>query len=371
MIKTTTLLLLFAYFTPVSVFGQLSSEYNRIRIGDNIVKQQVEYKDPGKSGRNRLWNFSKLKTTDYEYTISYSRPPLQGDSIYIMGDTSIRKNDVKYDELIVGTEHNTMYYYQVRNDTLFQLGYENPSNKVGYTQPMTIMNFPLNYGQEKKSHYITKGLYSGSMDIKTEGTAKTEADAYGKIILPSGDTLSPVLRIKTLQLINNLQDNDYKQVETYRWYSKGYRYPIFETIRNINLPDSSVVFTTSFFYPPQEHYYLETEFANQDSIDKLWDMSLYNLKEELYKEQTNELSCNIYPNPIESLLTIEYILNKAAAVNIYLYGIDGKVYKQVFREKQTDDIYIETIDCTDLRAGNYLLKIIAEDKIKNVKIIKK
>ena len=108
----------------------------------------------------------------------------------------------------------------------------------------------------------------------------TTADAYGKMILPSGDTLSPVLRVKTIQTIFDIPqdgssvtfetDNAGKQLETCRWYSKGYRYPVFETIRNINLKDSTEIFKTAFFFPPQDHLYLDTDPENQALLDELW-----------------------------------------------------------------------------------------------------
>lgn len=42
----------------------LSVETNMFRANDTIVKQQVEYKNPGKTGENVFWNFGKLKPVD-------------------------------------------------------------------------------------------------------------------------------------------------------------------------------------------------------------------------------------------------------------------------------------------------------------------
>ncbi len=155
------------------------------------------------------------------------------------------KKDVSDNELIVGTEHNTMYYYHLTNDSLLQRGHENPSVVLNYTSPMLLIHYPLNYGQNSFLDYKSKGVYSSTVDIQTQGIMTTTADAYGKMILPSGDTLSPVLRVKTIQTIFDMPqegssvtsetDNAGKQLEICRWYSKGYRYPVFETIRNINL----------------------------------------------------------------------------------------------------------------------------------------
>ncbi|WP_242034379.1 hypothetical protein [Dysgonomonas sp. BGC7] len=254
-------------------FAQLTSNHNRYRPGDVLIKRQVESTSPGESGANKTWNFSKLKTVKEEYTLRYDLPPLEGDSVYIHGGKRYRVKNVFADELIIGIEHNTMYYYRQAGDSLLLLGHENPSVKLNYDPSIQQMRFPLNYGQTVSSNYDSKGLYSGTIKIQTTGTVTTSADAYGKLILPSGDSLSPVLRVKTIQTIEDHKDNtnaNIKALETCRWYSKGYRYPVFETVRNINVADSTVIFSTAFFYPPQEHLYLDTDPENQALLDDLW-----------------------------------------------------------------------------------------------------
>ena len=320
-----------------SARGQLNVLHNQFRAGDLLFKQQVEYVDPGEAGAERLWNFSKLNTVNDEYTLEYALPPLEGDSVYIMGDKRFNMNDVKENELIVATEHNTMYYYHLKEDTLLQIGHENPSVILAYTSPMAILRFPLNYAQTVSSAYKSKGLYSGIVDIQTEGTVTVTADAYGKMILPSKDTLDLVLRVKTLQTIfdildesNNTEEtvNTGKQLEIYRWYSKGYRYPIFETIRNLNLADSSVIFSTAFFFPPQDHFYLDTDPENLALLDELWNMDKDNI-DQPDAEHTDVVSlkdiltCKIFPNPVNSILNIEYELKQDAKVSFHLFSIDG------------------------------------------------
>jgi hypothetical protein len=199
--KIIFLMLISAFTGVLSVSGQLNTLHNHYRPGDVLIKQQVEFIDPGNSGGNKVWDFSKLKTINDEYTLTYSLPPLEGDSVYILGDIRYNKKNVSDNELIVGTEHNTMYYYHLSGDSLSQMGHENPAVKLAYTSPMVLMLYPLNYGQSVSSAYKSKGLYSGTVDIRTQGTMTTIADAYGKLILPSGDTLSPVLRVKTEQTI--------------------------------------------------------------------------------------------------------------------------------------------------------------------------
>ncbi|NDV97654.1 T9SS C-terminal target domain-containing protein, partial [Dysgonomonas sp. 521] len=209
------ILLFIALSLVLSLSGQLNTSHNHYRAGDVLIKQQVEYMNPGQAGGNKLWDFSRLKSVNDEYTLEYALPPLEGDSIYILGGKRYKKKGLQDNELIVGTEHNTMYYYHLTNDSLLQMGHENPSVILEYIHPMTLMKFPLNYGQTVFSNYKSEGLYSGTVDIRTQGTMTTTADAYGKMILPSGDTLSPVLRVKTIQTIFDIPtENSYTTEDT-------------------------------------------------------------------------------------------------------------------------------------------------------------
>jgi hypothetical protein len=371
------------FILPVS--GQLNMLHNHFRPGDILVKQQVEYIDPGETGGNKLWDFSKLKSINDEYTLRYDLPPLERDSVYILGNKHYKKEDVNDNELIVGTEHNTMYYYRLINDSLLQLGHENPSVILEYTSPMTLMHFPLNYGQTVSSAYKSEGLYSGTVDIRTQGTMNTTADAYGKMILPSGDTLSPVLRVKTVQTIFDIPDkNSYttdetnnagKQLETCRWYSKGYRYPVFETVRNINLADNTEIFTTAFFFPPQDHLYLDTDPENLALLDELWKETENDNQADDPTTKTISLEdimiCKMYPNPVESYLNLEYELKEDAKVSFELYSLDGMPVKKIAPKNKTKGIYYETLDCSSLQPKNYVLRISANNLFVKEIIIKK
>ncbi|GHV39132.1 hypothetical protein FACS1894179_03560 [Bacteroidia bacterium] len=372
-------------------YGQLNTVHNHLRAGDVLIKQQVEFTDPGEAGINKLWDFSKVKTVNDEYTLTYSLPPLLDDSIYIMGDMHFLKKAVHENELVVGTEHNTMYYYRLTNDSLLQLGHENPTIKLEYTSPMTLMNFPLNYGQTVVSDYKSKGLYSSTVDMQSQGQMITSADAYGKMILPTGDTLSPVLRVKTIQTIldkspytENPENIDITtepqnkgiQLETCRWYSKGYRYPVFETVKSIKLADNSGIFSTAFFFPPQDHLYLDTDPENLALLEELWDMDKEKdnqTNDPTFKTVTleNLMTCKIYPNPVESQMNLAYDVKQDAKVSFELYSIEGLPIRKIRLQQKPAGTYTETMDCSSLRPNNYILRITANNLFVNEIIIKK
>ena len=104
---------------PLSVFSQFSLESSSTlpRANDTIVKQCVEYRDPGRSGANVLWDFSELELLDDAYTISYGQ----------IGDS------------LTGTEHRTTYYYGVSGDSLFFHGYEKNTTWMKYVRPELLL----------------------------------------------------------------------------------------------------------------------------------------------------------------------------------------------------------------------------------------
>lgn len=140
--KSLLLLLSFSFFSTFWAFSQITYKNNCIRSGDEIIKEQVEFKDPGRSGENVIWNFSELKAINSKYKLSFHSPCLINDSIYIMGCDTLLKENSDINNLIIGKEHSTMYYYQVKNDTLFCLGHENPITLMHNTIPFPLMILP-------------------------------------------------------------------------------------------------------------------------------------------------------------------------------------------------------------------------------------
>ncbi|NDW12048.1 T9SS C-terminal target domain-containing protein [Bacteroides sp. 214] len=359
----------------LSVSAQLRTTYNSMRPGDEIIKQQVRYQPPGKAGANLVWDFSELTAVNPEYKLSYFLPGTVGDSLYVMGCDTLRMDDNTL-RPIIGMEHYTMYYYLLRGDSLQQLGHENPNTHLHYDTPLPELNFPFDYGDVITASYDSHGLYSGLMDIRAKGTVRIHADAFGEMYLPDGDTLT-VLRVKSTRLIMEpIQTADSTELfsnrilETHKWYSKGYRYPVFETIRAVHLGDSLENFTTAFYYPPQEHYYLDSDPENVAILDSLWNIKQRERDSENPMESV-KLRVKAYPNPVENELTVEYELMEDAPVTIYLYTMQGRLGYTTGLKNQPSGYHTEVINCSDLPQGNYLLNMVVGTEMISRKIIKK
>jgi len=367
-------------FCAASLSAQISHRYNSIRPGDELIKQQVVYKDPGRDGANVVWDFGRLESVNDEYSLVYSEAHLGDDAVFMIGRDSVRVSE--NETVIIATEHHTMYYFLDDGQRLSVLGHENPTTLLRYTQPLTVGIYPTDYSDNFKGSYCSEGVYSGRIPFAADGDISLGADAYGMMVLPSGDTLMHVMRVKTVQTIRELP-NEYStegkekmnRVETYRWYSKGYRYPIFETISNMNVSDGKDIFSTAFFFPPQDHLYLDDDPDNLAVLDSLW-----NIKPDGQEWEDSDgnmdtkpkLTYNFFPNPVDDYLNIEYYLERETAVIIELYGLDGRLVQRVNRAKQAQGIYREQLECSNLTKGTYILRInVNSNQPTTDKIIKK
>jgi hypothetical protein len=117
--KTCIIIILF--FVSFIAAGQpvVRREFNLPRAGDRVVKQQVEYKDPGRAGANVVWDFGQLKAVNAEYRLSYSEPRRNfRTGSYILGCDTFPAAD----SLLVGREHFTNYFYREHDSILYLLG---------------------------------------------------------------------------------------------------------------------------------------------------------------------------------------------------------------------------------------------------------
>jgi len=365
--RSWTLILATLCLAPAQ--GQLQSELNLPRAGDVIIKQQVEYKDPGRTGENVLWDFSQLDVVNDEYELVYSTPD---------------------DTVIIGAEHTTQYHYVLRNDSLMLLGFDNQTTRLHNIQPEVLLKFPFNHGDTIGSYFYAHGKYSNRLELDVMGTTRTVADSYGMMILPNKDTLKHVLRLRTIKYIaenmNPITESYYEKlhsplnisfdsivqrlatdtvlfvVETFRWYEKGYRYPVFETVRSWQKYRSTKDYTflnTAFFYPPQEHYYLDDDLENLALLE--------NFENEKHNEEIDvwaELTYNIFPNPVKSTpLQVEIYLPVAANIRLQMNNTMGNLVLNIDKGHHSAGTYNFQVNMNNLPVGNYALDIMINDKV--------
>lgn len=242
---------------------QINQRDNAPHIGDNLIKKQIEYINPGKGGENVTWNFSNLTVLIDKYEANYSAPNITEDQMYHLGFDIIDPAKSPANSLIIYTDNqvNTMYYFEIKNNQLQAMGHENPTTLLKYNPRMVQDKYPTYYGDSYKYDYQSDVWYSGRNDFRTKGYYEMKADGYGTITLPSG-TYNNVLRIKYVQTmqyipLRGVWEGPLKyEITTYKWYIKGYRYPVLETMRMVD--DTGLeISSLGFYYPPTDQVYLK------------------------------------------------------------------------------------------------------------------
>jgi hypothetical protein len=325
----------------------LNSRRNYFRPGDVIIKQQVEFKDPGASGKDITWDFSHVNTINEKYQLVYYNT--------IKGDTTH----------VTGLEHETRYRYLLRMDTLWLTGYENRTTRMDYQQPEALLRFPLHYGDTLGVAFAGTGLYCQKIDLAAKGYTKASVDATGKLITPEGDTLKNVLRVLRTKEFTDIGTDSANigtnmRMETYQWYARGMRYPVFETVKTYTLRNDSALdnFSTSFYFSTIKREQLQEDLANA------------NLKDDTVNPVDNLINCNTYPNPVATDVTVNYELSVDARVSFLICDVSGRPWANVPARALTAGVQQQRISMSGLHAGDYGLYIKVNDKVYKRTIIK-
>lgn len=387
------LFFMLAVMAPLQLFSQYSLERTTHlpRPGDRLGKQETAYKSPGAKGTGIVWDFSELENRNANYELRYTSPHLGSDTI-------------------VGIEHRTMYRYQLSGDTLFTPGYENSTTRIGYRIPESLLIFPFPYGRSLTTCFGGKGNYCNRLGIDICGRSTVTADATGLMILPGGDTLRHVLRVHTCKLVFErtgpgpahavagvdtvagpvcyrdsvnrylADDSTHFQIDTWRWYAEGYRYPVFESIHSAICKSGkkSTHFSTSFYYPPKEQYYgLSGDPENQERRDRR-EMDHHpeafpaadSEKKDSGHEYEDEFIRYVCISDGQEV-SLSYTLKTDSDVGIELYDIQGRRYSAVQKACQSAGSYREQFPLGKLSAGEYLLRIAIGNKTYGEKILKR
>lgn len=331
----------------------LTSQLNAPRDSDKLYKYRVEYTDPGNSGNNICWDFEKVNVLDKSYIVTFSC-----DSLHQL--TCI--------------ENGSIYKYQLKQDLLMQTAYEDPKTSIKYDPPIMKQKYPFGIDMKISQMYHGKGVYCGNHNIDTKGNIEQEADGTGTIILSKSDTLKNVIRIHTISTyatamakdtcISDSIDKRQGIEETYSWYARGYRYPVYETISRTSYYNISPVacYQTAFMYLPE----------NQRSIADSLNQRI--ASKDTLKSRTENNNQNIIKYTIKNnggFINIDYDITQNAHITAIICDIYGILYKHVERNDNAGEKYTIQIDCNNLRRGQYILYLNVNGKIYSEKVNEK
>ena len=333
----------------------LTTDRNADRAADNIVKQQVEFKDPGSSGKGLFWDFSMVQPINEEYSLKY----------FIPDSTTMTR--------LCGQEHNTRYYYRQEHDSLQAVGFENSTTYMEYPNPELRMHFPFVYGDTLFSVFEGKGDYCHRLHLAIKGYTRIMADAEGELKLPEFETVKKALRVRTLRHYTETgKDSLEMTLDTYSWYAAGIRYPVFESVKTTlsrkgdkkdetgeSMKDTTV-FSTSFFYPPEK----QTSQVQTDPIPP-------ESTETMLGAAAVFTEASLMPNPVIDNLVINYKLTRPAKIWFTVHNNVGIQLCQTPPENRTEGVNSTNVTMSSLLTGVYSLYVHVDDMVMRLNVVKK
>lgn len=375
------LLILCLYSTGIHSQFQLTNQLNGFRCGDRLLKQQLEYKDPGESGKEVVWNFQNLRSVNDSYELKY----------YSFDDS-----------LMIGQEHRTLYKYIMYGDSLLCSGFENRSIEIVNIKPELLLVYPAVFGNRHEDYFYGNGDYCNQLFCSVFGKSSIELDGYGTLIMPDGDTIRNVLRthqvklqierscpyllIAAIDTVYSPDSVDYHLatdtlhycIDIHRWYAEGYRYPVFETMKRTAIIHFQMVDAgaTAFSYTPVEQYYgLEDDVENWKKREKLTgeepELNEPNNSDKQnsgMQEPALEYGMTMAGDGNEIVVT--YHLNVDGEVRIMLFDIQSRQLSGIVHLSQPAGSYEETISISAFQPGEYTLRIVANGEVFGEKFIK-
>lgn len=353
----------------------LTKETHALRIGDVIQKYESEYKSPGRNGRDVIWDFSDLSLKSISYEEGY---------------------DNYCDSLILHYAPRFKNKYYFNSDSLFCVGYETESSYIDYSHPKLLMKYPFVLGDSICSYFYGNGKYSNLLNLTSFGFSKTIFDATGVIILPNNDTLYNVIRSHEFENVgqiisapshqqyNALQfghssdsilyhlnnDSISWRLNIYKWYTDGYRYPIFETVKTEILHYNRVYdhFNRSYYYPITE----QDCYSDNDIGDESRWRQQINEKQNIQSCKSNNnsnISYNFYMDN-NRILSFEIFSQINSLIEISLCTVSG--YSLLYNSQQINNysIHKQSIDLSSYPSGVYILTLVHDGNTYVEKIVK-
>jgi hypothetical protein len=175
--------------------------------------QPVRFVALDTSWKAGVWDFSNLQP-EGEPIISYAKDTLN--------ETILREGE-------------TLFRFDNQWDGNYYKGWKNDDKTVILHEAYNKLPLPFAVGQQYSASYSATGIFSHSVVITSiEGKYSIEAGADGKIILPDGRTICPVIRVKTIDHYRETNCNTTEvTIEKYLWYAPYYTFPVFVTAQTM------------------------------------------------------------------------------------------------------------------------------------------
>ena len=232
------------------------------------------------------------------------------------------------------------------------------------------------------------------LHLKVKGWTRVQADAEGELKLPDGITVANALRTHTTRYYTQTgKDSIQMTLDTYIWYAKEVRYPVFESIKTIlhlkikntanpspsgegaqradevtgseqgSQVSDTTIFYTSFYYTPKELEQQQKDLMSNDSTD------MYGNPIPEAERIFTEARMN--PNPVISDLIIDYKLTRKAQIWFTVHNNIGVPMRQTTPQLLDKGYHQNQIPMGGLVQGTYTVFVHVDNMIIQRVVIKK
>ena len=334
------------------------------------LKRQLDctHRDEGGSGGTVLWDFSDWKLIKENIVSRY----------FFTSQNSVSEY-----------EYRTFFDYELKNDTIILCGYKNSTTDISYTVPEILLIYPLNFGDSISQYYYGGGNYCDHFDLKIFGKKEVCVDAYGTIILPSGDTVFNVLRVHSEKKVSEEMtvgkpikkteiyippidtiathfnnSVDWMKIDVFEWYMENHCRPIFKLIKNtVYRSNKPYRYFETAFYSPLEGAYVDGEDAVRlGHVRKKNDSSVY---EDIGKKT---FLFELYPDDNKNNIVLEYSLVESVDVDVILFDIQGRLLFRDSWKRQPPGFYKIYIDISQYPFCNFIVRLSINEKVYSKKI---
>ena len=314
------------------VCAQIRKPLNVPRDGDVLVGYQL-YPARSEFEYTPICDFSQMEKESKKHIKQWISIGNDSDSLALVESNSVTT--------VVWQDH-----------MLVQTGYEDNIEKIVYDKPIAYMPF-INCSMEDTFHGT--GIYCDKLRLQINGVYKYSIKEINRLVLPdNGDTI----RHATLLYSQSLVSVHYNSVvardtalficDEYRWFVRGYRYPVIESRRLYVANEEPSDFVT-FYYPLSE----QNELLYDDGNMK--ERAAFCMADDADKLSDTDFTYHLKNDNVNKILTVDFENDTPVDVNVLIADVAGIVIKSAScNGLQSGSV---SIPYGMLRGGQYLVYI--------------
>lgn len=241
---------------------------------------------------------------------------------------------------------NDVYYYDPSSSGLGYAGQQYGINVLNYAGEGAVQwTYPITYLDSSTvnvSKTYSTGFGPTSVDHDISGQVTSVVDAYGRIKMPYGDVYD-VLRIKITELITDTADVPLIGNQVYNYDNIMYEWRVASNqhmiLRYARKKEGSTT-TRPLYYQVADSVELQPEPSSVL-------MQMPDLPELI-----------ISPNPANDKISLSFdVLSNEQIEGLKVLDLSGRVASNLDIRDYRSNVYLESYDVSNLRAGNYILQV--------------